>query len=136
MCIFARRPRETIFRRSFRSCIMFEEARSELSPGHRVYLVIPADGYIPRTSAQDLLSDLPPPLLSRPVGVSSVVPLRTCIFLRKRGTFASGCGTAAINLSRHAIIFVPGAGIYQGRSHRCENICTRTRTCVCVCVSV
>lgn len=34
---------------------------------------------------------------------------------RKRGTFASGCGTPAINLSRHAIIFAPSARIYRER---------------------
>lgn len=49
--------------------------------------------------------------------------------VRKRGTVASGCGTPAINLSRHAIIFVPSAGIHRETAHTDERryILTRAR---------
>jgi len=152
-----RRSRETISRRGrFRS----ERARArdirrrvgegkegggdtrarKSSPGHRVYLVIPTAGYIPRTRAPagSTLSDLysrplvPLPPIARPPlgGVSRErgLPFSSV----SAGRLRAGCGTSAINLSRHAIIFVPGAGVYaRGKGGRAERGRARARPCAC-----
>lgn len=101
--------------------------------GRRIY---PSNGVRPKIlhSRLCLPPFLPPVPLYRDLTLlHRRRPYQALVFLRKRGTFASGCGTPAINLSRHAIIFVPGAGIYRCRPHRREDI-PRTRVRVRVCV--